>query len=77
MAAVGLDTTCAFPGCVRPRVPAPVGGGRPSAYCDDSAHTAVSAFRARRAAAADAVAETGEGEESGGRPASLAGMRLR
>jgi len=77
MAAVGQDTTCAFPGCVRPRVPAPVGGGRPSAYCDDSAHTAVSAFRARRAAAADAVAATGEGEESGGRPASLAGMRLR
>ena len=58
MAAVGQDTTCAFPGCGRLRVPAPAGGGRPSAYCDESGHTAVTAFRARRAAAADVAAGT-------------------
>ena len=61
MAAVGQDTTCAFPGCVRPRVPAPAAGGRPSAYCDDSAHTAVTAFRASRPSAADVAAGAGEG----------------
>ncbi len=44
MAAVG-QATCAFPGCARPRVPAPSGGGRPAAYCDDTGHTAVTAFR--------------------------------
>jgi colicin import membrane protein len=75
MAAVGQDT-CAFPGCTRPRVPAPSGGGRPAAYCDDTGHTAVTAFRARRAATGAATA-TDKGDDVAARPASLAGMRLR
>lgn len=67
-----VDTECTFPGCTRRRIPAPTGGGRPSTYCDDPGHNAVTAFRARRAATGDPVDEAG-----GLRPASLAGMRLR
>src|SRR5664279_1940952 len=75
MAAVGQDT-CAFPGCARPRVPAPSGGGRPAAYCDDTGFTAVTAFRARRAATG-AAAATDKGDDVAVRPASLVAMRLR
>jgi colicin import membrane protein len=66
-------TTCGFPGCPHDRVPAPPGGGRPSAYCADPAHNAASAFRARRAA----QQPSGDRDQAGERPASLAGLRLR
>ena len=49
MAQAQAQTRCGFPGCPNERVPAPAGGGRPSAYCADPAHNAASAFRARRA----------------------------
>jgi hypothetical protein len=39
--------TCNYPGCTRPVAPPPPTGGR-SSYCDDPAHTAATAFQARR-----------------------------
>ncbi|MBL7511305.1 hypothetical protein I6A94_15655, partial [Frankia sp. CN4] len=42
---------CGYPGCGRPCAPAD-GPGRPPAYCDDPAHTRLSAYRRRRELAA-------------------------
>lgn len=47
--------TCRFPGCVRPVAERAGDAGRRPGYCDDSAHTAVTAWRARRAQAGDAA----------------------
>jgi len=40
------ETICRYPTCDRPRKPE-TGTGRPSAYCDNPEHTAVSNYRAR------------------------------
>ncbi|MBL7492946.1 hypothetical protein I6A62_33680, partial [Frankia sp. AgW1.1] len=72
---------CGYPGCGRPCAPAD-GPGRPPAYCDDPAHTRLSAYRRRRElaalTAADGGLETGDGPRrtgAGSVPASRAGAR--
>lgn len=72
MASVQEQPRCTFPGCDRSRTPPPPNAGRPSTYCVGPGHNAAAAFRARRAGAQEAEAETSQGSS-----ASLAGMRLR
>ncbi len=73
-----ITEKCAFPGCERPALPAPAGGGRPSLYCGQDGHNAQSAFRERRRRAAAGEGEDDRSESPGGdRPVSLAGASLR
>src|SRR5262245_43761525 len=41
------ETTCAYPGCTRPRAAGMAGRGSKPKYCDDTEHTAATAFRER------------------------------
>ena len=61
---------CGYPGCGRPCAPAE-GPGRPPAYCDDPAHTRLSAYRRRRELAAAA----GDGGSTAGADRTLAASR--
>jgi len=62
---------CKFPGCRRPVEQATGAPGRPAEYCDDVEHTAVRAWRARRAGAG---APAGEPDDMG-RPVAMATAR--
>lgn len=48
-ASLTAPAMCRFPGCTRPVAERSGGAGRHPGYCDDPAHTAVTAWRARRA----------------------------
>jgi hypothetical protein len=41
-------TTCIYPGCDRPVVPAHQAGGPPSAFCDREDHNALTAHQRRK-----------------------------
>jgi len=41
--------TCLYPGCDRPAVPPPKGGGPHPRYCDNEDHNASSTFQAMQA----------------------------
>ena len=62
---------CKFPGCRRSVEPVTGAPGRPAEYCDDAEHTAVRAWRARRA---DVSASVGESDDLG-RPVAMATAR--
>lgn len=62
---------CRFPGCVRPVAERAGTSGRRPGYCDDPAHTAVTAWRARRAQPA-VGGGTGLGDEQ---PVTMAATR--
>ncbi len=57
-------TTCKYPGCGQPAVPAG-GTGRPPEYCAGRGHTRVSAWRERRRLAAEQVGTTISPAEDG------------
>lgn len=61
---------CGYPGCGRRCAPAE-GPGRPPAYCDDPAHTRLSAYRRRR----ELAAAGGEGGSTAGADRTLAASR--
>lgn len=62
---------CKFPGCRRPVEQATGAPGRPGEYCDDVEHTAVRAWRARRAGTGATVGEP----DDMGRPVAMATAR--
>src|SRR5487761_1090903 len=72
--------TCGFPGCERPATTRTT-PGRPPKYCENPAHTALTAFRARQADKRSETSAAGAVDHPAaddlGRPVSLAGLRLR
>ena len=53
-------TTCIYPGCERPVVPAHPQGGPPSAFCDLEEHNALTAHQERQRLAALAATDDQE-----------------